>query len=219
MYKVGNKLSHNHHNMHLLYRHDIVFSLYIRRQSNCQPMRQAANENGTGNENTQPTPEADRVVEVGEDSNSSTGPATAATAATKISKEQPKTAAAIRKTQKAKQKENIEQKMLALLSEDRDKEDDEIELAFASIAKRAKVELDQKAKYKFIDAVNGLYAKFSSGEALAPPPPPPPPKPTQLPEQYLFAGGVMPSHPGVPVPVPVSVSNTQPLNELSFANM
>ena len=169
MYKVGNKLSHNHHNMHLLYRHDIVFSLNIRRQSNCQPMRQAANENGTGNENTQPTPEADRVVEVGEDSNSSTGPATAATAAKKISKEQPKTAAAIRKTQKAKQKENIEQKMLALLSEDRDKEDDEIELAFASIAKRAKVELDQKAKYKFIDAVNGLYAKFSSGEALAPP--------------------------------------------------
>ena len=132
-------------------------------------MRQAANENGTGNENTQPTPEADRFVEVGEDSNSSTGPATAATAATKISKEQPKTAAAIRKTQKAKQKENIEQKMLALLSKDRDKEDDEIELAFASIAKRAKVELDQKAKYKFIDAVNGLYAKFSSGEALAPP--------------------------------------------------
>ena len=165
MYKVGNKLSHNHHNMHLLYRHDIVFSLNIRCQSNCQPMRQAANENGTGNENTQPTPEADRVVEVGEDSNSSTGPATAAT---KISKEQPKTAAAIRKTQKAKQKENIEQKMLALLSEDRDKEDDEIELAFASIAKRAKVQLDQKAKYKFIDAVNGLYAKFSSGEALAP---------------------------------------------------
>ena len=105
--------------------------------------------------------------------------------------------------------------MLALLSEDRDKEDDEIELAFASIAKRAKVELDQKAKYKFIEAVNGLYAKFSSGEALAPPPP----KPTQLPEQYLFAGGVMPSHPGVPVPVPVSVSNPQPLNELSFANM
>ena len=181
--------------MHLLYRHDIVFSLYIRRQSNCQPMRQAANENGTGNENTQPTPEADRVVEVGEDSNSSTWPATAATAATKISKEQPKTAAAIRKTQKAKQKENIEQKMLALLSEDRDKEDDEIELAFAAIA------------------------KISSGEVLAPPPPPPPPKPTQLPEQYLFAGGVMPSHPGVPVPVPVSVSNTQPLNELSFANM
>ena len=117
---------------------------------------------------TQPTPEADRVVEVREDSNSSTGPATAATAATKISKEQPKTAAAIRKTQKAKQKENIEQKMLALLSEDRDKKDDEIELAFASIAKRAKVELDQKANYKFIDAVNGLYAKFSSGEALAP---------------------------------------------------
>ena len=154
--------------MHLLYRYDIVFSLNIRHQSNCQPMRQSANENGTGNENTQPTPEADRVVEVGEDSNSSTGPATAATAATKISKEQPKTAAAIRKTQKAKQKENIEQKMLALLSEDRDKEDDEIELAFASIAKRAKVELDQKAKYKFIDAVNGLYAKFSSGEALAP---------------------------------------------------
>ena len=212
MYKAGNKLSHNHHNMHLLYRHDIVFSLNIRRQSNCQPMRQAANDNGTGNENTQPTPEANRVVEVGEDSNSSTGPATAAK---KISKEQPKTAVAIRKSQKAKQKENIEQKMLALLSEDRGKEDDEIELAFASIAKRAKVELDQKAKYKFIDALNGLYAKFSSGEALTPPPP----KPTQLPEQYLFAGGMMPSHPGVPVPVPVSVSNTQPLNELTFANM
>ena len=93
-------------------------------------------------------------------------------------KEPPKTAAAMRKSQKAKQKENIEQKMLALLSEDRDKEEDEIELAFASIAKRAKVELTQKSKYKFIDAVNALYAKYSSGEAMAPPAP----KPTQGPD-------------------------------------
>ena len=38
--------------------------------------------------------------------------------------------------------------MLALLSEDRDKEEDEIGLAFASIAKRAKVELTQKSKYQ-----------------------------------------------------------------------
>ena len=105
-------------------------------------MRQAAN--ATGNKNSQPAAEPDRVVEVAEDSNGSTGP--------------PKTAATMRKFQKAKQKENIEQKMLALLSEDRDKEEDEIELAFASIAKRAKVELTQKSKYKFIDAVNALYA-------------------------------------------------------------
>ena len=108
-----------------------------------------------------------RVVEVAEDSNGSTGPTEK-----KIStKEPPKTAAAMRKSQKAKQKENIEQKMLALLSEDRDKEEGEIELAFASIAKRAKVELTQKSKYKFIDAVNALYAKYSSGEAMAPPAP------------------------------------------------
>ena len=87
-------------------------------------------------------PEPERVVEVAEDSNGSTGPTEK-----KIStKEPPKTAAAMRKSQKAKQKENIEQKMLALLSEDRDKEEDEIELAFASIAKRAKVELTQKSE-------------------------------------------------------------------------
>ena len=106
--------------------------------------------------------------------------------------------------------------MLALLSKDRDKEEDEIELAFASIAKRAKVELTQKAKHKFIDAVNGLYVKFSSGEAMAPSP-----KPTQVipqgPDQYLFAGGMMPSNPGVPVAV--SGTNTQVLNELTFANI
>ena len=122
----------------------------------------------------------------------------------------------MRKSQKAKQKENIQQKMLALLSEDRDKEEDEIEPAFASIAKRAKVELTQKAKYKFIDAVNGLYAKFSSGEAMAPPP-----KPTQVicqgPDQYLFAGGMMPSNPSVPVAI--TGTNTQVLNELTFANI
>ena len=35
-------------------------------------MRQAAN--ATGNENTQPAAEPDRVVEVAEDSNGSTGP-------------------------------------------------------------------------------------------------------------------------------------------------
>ena len=170
-------------------------------------MRQAAN--GTGNENSQPVAEPERVVEVAEDSNGSTGPTEK-----KIStKEPPKTAAAMRKSQKAKQKENIEQKMLALPSEDRDKEEDEIELAFASIAKRAKVELTQKSKYKFIDAVNALYAKYSSGEAMAPPAP----KPTQGPDQYIFAGGMMPSNPGLPVAV--SGTNSQVLNELSFANI
>ena len=119
----------------------------------------------------------------------------------------------MRKSQKAKMKENIEQKMLSLLAEDRDKEEDEIELAFASIAKRAKVELTQKSKYKFIDAVNALYAKFSSGEAIAPPPP----KPTQGPDQYLFAGSMMPSNPVLPVAV--SGTDSQVLNEFSFANI
>ena len=169
-------------------------------------MRQA--NNGTGNENSQPAAEPDRVVEVAEESNGSTG-----STEKKISTKEPKSAAAMRKSQKAKMKENIEQKMLSLLAEDRDKEEDEIELAFASIAKRAKVELTQKSKYKFIDAVNALYAKFSSGEAMAPPPP----KPTQGPDQYLFAGGMMPSNPGLPVAV--SGTNSQVLNELSFANI
>ena len=169
-------------------------------------MRQA--NNGTGNENSQPAAEPDRVVEVAEESNGSTG-----STEKKISTKEPKSAAAMRKSQKAKMKENIEQKMLSLLAEDRDKEEDEIELAFASIAKRAKVELTQKSKYKFIDAVNALYAKFSSGEAMAPPPP----KPTQGPDQYLFAGGMMPKNPGLPVAV--SGTNSQILNELSFANI
>ena len=169
-------------------------------------MRQVSN--GTGNENSQPAAEPDRVVEVAEESNGSTG-----STEKKISTKEPKTAAAMRKSQKAKMKENIEQKMLSLLAEDRDKEEDEIELAFASIAKRAKVELTQKLKYKFIDAVNALYAKFSSGEAMAPPPP----KPTQGPDQYLFAGGMMPSNPGLPVAV--SGTNSQVLNKFSFANI
>ena len=148
-------------------------------------------------------------MEVAEDSNDSTGPTEK-----KIStKEPPKTATAMRKSQKAKQKENIEQKMLALLSEDRDKEEDEIELAFASIVKGAKVELTQKLKYKFIDTVNALYAKYSSGEAIAPPAP----KPTQGPDQYIFAGGMMPSNLGLSVAV--SGTNNQVPNELSFANI
>ena len=169
-------------------------------------MRQPSN--ATGNENSQPAAAPDRVVEVAEDSNGSTG-----STEKKISTKEPKTAAAMRKSQKAKMKENIEQKMLAILAEDKDKEENEIELAFASIAKRAKVELTQKSKYKFIDAVNALYAKFSSGEAMAPPPP----KATQGPDQFLFAGGIMPSNPGMPVAV--SGTNSQVLNELSFANI
>ena len=169
-------------------------------------MRQASN--GTGNENSQPAAEPDRVVEVAEKSNGSTG-----STEKKMSTKEPKTAAAMRSSQKAKMKENIEQKMLSLLAEDRDKEEDEIELAFASIAKRAKVELTQKLKYKFIDAVNALYAKFSSGEAMAPPPP----KPTQGPDQYLFAGGMIPSNPVLPVAV--SGTDSQVLNEFSFANI
>ena len=159
------------------------------------------------NENSQPAAEPDRVVEVAEESNGSTG-----STEKKVSTKEPKTAAAMRKSQKAKMKENIEQKMLSLLAEDKDKEEDEIELAFASITKRAKVELTQKLKYKFIDAVNALYAKFSSGEAMAPPP-----KPTQGPDQYIFAGGMMPSNPDLPVAV--SGTNSQVLNKLSFANI
>ena len=77
-------------------------------------MTQAAN--GTGNENSQPAAEPERVVEVAEDSNGSTGPTEK-----KISTKEPPKTAAMRKSQKAKQKENIEQKMLALLSEDRDR--------------------------------------------------------------------------------------------------
>ena len=57
-------------------------------------MRQASN--GTGNENSQPAAEPERVVEVAEDSNGSTGPTEK-----KISTKEPKTAVAMRKLQKA----------------------------------------------------------------------------------------------------------------------
>ena len=70
-----------------------------------------------GKENTQPTGDSECVVEIGDDSNGSTAPTDK-----KIStKDQLKTSVAIRKSQKVKQKGNIEQKMLALLSEDRDR--------------------------------------------------------------------------------------------------
>ena len=75
------------------------------------------------------------------------------------------------------------------------------------------MELTQKLKYKFIDAVNALYAKYSSGEAMATPAP----KSTQGPDQYIFAGGMMPSNLGLPVAV--CGTNSQVLNELSFANI
>ena len=53
-----------------------------------------------------------------------------------------KTVGAIRKTQRAKQREAIETKMISMLTED--KQDDAIDLAFAAISKRAKVKLNDK---------------------------------------------------------------------------
>ena len=135
----------------------------------------------------------------------------------KISTEPNKTVGAIRKTQKAKQREIIESKMISMLTED--KEDDAIDLAFAAISKRAKVELDPKVQYKFIDGVNALYATFSKGEVKTPekvqPIAPvsvqgPIAATVQGPDQFIFAGGMMPSNPTVAVPIS---SNT---NELVF---
>ena len=91
-----------------------------------------------------------------------------------------------------------------------DKDDDAIDLAFAAISKRAKVELDPKVQYKFIDGVNALYATFSKGESKTPekvqPIAPvavqgPLAATVQGPDQFIFAGGMMPANPAVAVPL------------------
>ena len=138
----------------------------------------------------------------------------------KISTEPSKTVGAIRKTQKAKQREIIENKMISMLTDNKD--DEAIDLAFAAISKRAKVELDAKRQYKFIDSVNALYATFSKGEFKTPekvkPIAPvsvqgPIAATVQGPDQFIFAGGMMPNNPAVAVPISSST------NELVFHQM
>ena len=83
-----------------------------------------------------------------------------------ISSKPNNTVGAIWKTQKAKQREMIDTKMISMLTED--KQDDAIDLAFAAISKMAKVKLNDKQEYKFIDCVNALYAMFSKGVVKTP---------------------------------------------------
>ena len=185
-------------------------NLYCRRSTNCQAIRAPAKgdkkEAAENKENDAPADETvTEPVEVaaGEPSTSDAMPIDVK----KISTEH-KTVGQIRKTQKAKQREIIENKMISMLTED--KQDDAIDLAFAASSKRAKVELNDKQQYKFIDGVNALYATFSKGEVKTPekvtPIAPvsvhgPLPATVQGPDQFLFAGGMMPSNPAVTVPI------------------
>ena len=96
--------------------------------------------------------------------------------------------------------------MIFMLTED--KQDDAIDLAFAAISKRAKVKLNNKQQYKFIDGVNALYTTIRKGEVktlekvqpIVPVPVYDPLATTvQGANQFLFAGGMMPSNPIVAV--------------------
>ena len=133
----------------------------------------------------------------------------------------PKTVGAIRKSQRVKQREAIKTKMISMLTED--KQDDAIDLAFAAISKRAKVKLNDKQQYKFIDGVNAFYATFSKGEVKTPekvkPIVPvsvhgPLTASVQQPDQFLFAGGMIPANPAVAVPI-----NQGNSGELVFHNL
>ena len=188
-------------------------NLYCRRSSNCQPMHASATGKSDKKEAIEDkgndTPPDDTVTEpvevpAGEASTSDSTPIDVK----KLSSEPSKTVGAIWKTQKAKQREIIETKMLSMLTED--KQDDAIDLAFAAISKMAKVELNDKKQYKFIDGVNALYATFSKGEVKSPekvkPVAPvsvlgPLATTVQCPDQFLFAGGMMPSNPAMALPV------------------